>query len=75
MLFALKPEWEAIFSAKCYRFKPGRGVRDAYRHIKQCLILGRKWIYNADIEKCFDKIEHESLLNKLTQKRETIIPR
>ena len=75
MLFALELEWEAIFSAKCYGFRPGRGVPDAHRHIKQCLILGRKWINDADIEKCFDKIEHEPLLNKLTQKRETKIPK
>lgn len=55
LLFVQEPEWEAIFSAKSYGFRPGRGVRDAHRHMKQCLILGRKWIYYANIEKCFTK--------------------
>ena len=66
-LLALEPEWEARFSENSYGFRPGRGIRDAHKQIKNILVISRKWIYDADIEKCFDRINHNALLTKLSQ--------
>src|SRR5215469_12443161 len=62
---ALEPEWEARFEPNSYGFRPGRSCQDAvvaiFQSIKQC----PKYLLDADIAKCFDCIDHESLLRKL----------
>lgn len=62
---ALEPEWEARFEANSYGFRPGRSVLDARSAIHKSLIRTQKYVLDADIAKCFDRISHESLLNKL----------
>ncbi len=73
--FALEPEWEAKFHPESYGFRPGRSAHDAIEAIRLSIEdKGRKtrdmerkdhWIFESDIEKCFDRINHEYLLNKL----------
>lgn len=63
---ALEPEWEAIFEANSYGFRPGRSGHDAIEAIFLNLRGGNpKWVYDADIKKCFDQIDHDALLQKL----------
>lgn len=64
---AMEPEWEAKFHAESYGFRPGRSTHDAIEAIFQSLsrTTGDRWFIEADIEKCFDRINHEYLLNKL----------
>lgn len=63
---ALEPEWEAIFEPNSYGFRPGRGSHDAIDAIFKNLCHNiPKWVYDADIRKCFDTINHEALLLKL----------
>jgi RNA-directed DNA polymerase len=62
---ALEPEWEAKFEPNSYGFRPGRSCHDAIEAI--FISIGRKpkFVLDADIAKCFDKIDHEALLRKL----------
>jgi RNA-directed DNA polymerase len=60
---ALEPEWEAKFEPNSYGFRPGRNPHDAIVAIQSCIQKGSKFVLDADIAKCFDKINHESLLN------------
>jgi RNA-directed DNA polymerase len=63
---ALEPEWEAKFEPNSYGFRPGRGCHDAIEAIFQFLCHKTpKWVFDADIRKCFDTIDHEALLRKL----------
>lgn len=63
---ALEPEWEAIFEPNSYGFRPGRNCHDAIEAIFLNLRGGTpKWVFDADIKKCFDKIDHNALLQKL----------
>lgn len=63
---ALEPEWEAMFEPNSYGFRPGRGCHDAIEAIFLTLRGGTpKWVYDADIKKCFDRIKHDALLQKL----------
>lgn len=63
---ALEPQWEAHFEPNSYGFRPGRNAQDAVEAIFQTLSRGaRKYVLDADIFKCFDTINHESLLEKL----------
>ena len=61
---ALEPAWEAMFEPNSYGFRPGRSAHDAiqalYRGLQQA-----KYVLDADIAKCFDRIDHEALLAKL----------
>jgi len=63
---ALEPEWEAKFEPNSYGFRPGRRAHDAIE--ATFLSLHHKipkWVFDADIRKCFDKIDHAALVRKM----------
>ena len=62
---ALEPEWEAKFEPNSYGFRPGRSAHDAIEAIFNAICLKSKYVLDTDIEKCFDRIDHEALLRKL----------
>ncbi|MGK7881496.1 MAG: group II intron reverse transcriptase/maturase [Crocosphaera sp.] len=62
---ALEPEWEAKFEPNSYGFRPGRSAHDAVEAIYGHLRMKPKYVLDADISKCFDKINHQRLLEKL----------
>jgi Retron-type reverse transcriptase len=62
---AMEPEWEAKFEPNSYGFRPGRSVHDAIEAIFTAIKLSPKYVLDADIEKCFDRINHEALLCKI----------
>jgi RNA-directed DNA polymerase len=61
----LEPEWEARFEPSNYGFRPGRSCHDAIKHIKNCIVSKSKFVLDADISQCFDRINQEALLRKL----------
>ncbi|MDJ0678695.1 MAG: group II intron reverse transcriptase/maturase [Xenococcaceae cyanobacterium MO_167.B52] len=65
---ALEPEWEALFEPNSYGFRPGRSCQDAIWQIKNSIQNSPKFILDADIAKCFDRINHLALLQKLGYK-------
>ncbi|MFO0801965.1 MAG: group II intron reverse transcriptase/maturase [Gemmataceae bacterium] len=62
---ALEPEWEARFEANSYGFRPGRSCWDAIEAIFRSISTKAKFVLDADIAKCFDRINHEALLKKV----------
>jgi RNA-directed DNA polymerase len=63
--FVLEPEWEAKFEPNSYGFRPGRSAHDAIEAIFKIIKHLPKYVLDADIAKCFDRIDHEALLAKL----------
>ena len=61
----LEPEWEARFEANSYGFRPGRSCHDAIGAIFNAIRNKYKYVLDADIAKCFDRINHDTLLEKL----------
>lgn len=61
----LEPEWEAKFELNSYGFRPGRSAHDAIEAIFDSINRKSKWVLDADISQCFDRINHEYLLRKL----------
>jgi RNA-directed DNA polymerase len=62
---ALEPEWEAKFEPNSYGFRPARSAHDAIGAIYLTIKQKAKYVLDADISKCFDKINHQKLLKKL----------
>jgi RNA-directed DNA polymerase len=63
---ALEPEWEAKFEENSYGFRPGRSCHDAVAAIFNSIRYVPKYVLDADITKCFDRINHEALLRKVS---------
>jgi RNA-directed DNA polymerase len=61
----LEPEWEARFEPNSYGFRPGRSCHDAIGAIFLAINKKSKYVLDADISKCFDRINHDKLLSKL----------
>lgn len=62
---ALEPEWEAKFEPNSYGFRPGRSCHDAIGAIYNSIRQKTKYVLDADIAKCFDRIDHKALLDKV----------
>jgi RNA-directed DNA polymerase len=62
---ALEPEWEAKFEPNSYGFRPGRSCHDAIDAIYLSIRSKAKYVLDADISKCFDRINHKTLLAKV----------
>lgn len=76
---ALEPEWEAIFEAESYGFRPGRNCHDAIESAFATLANKknkpkfRKIVLKVDIEKSFDRINHKLLLDKLEKSHPILV--
>jgi RNA-directed DNA polymerase len=62
----LEPEWEAKFEPNSYGFRVGRSCHDAIAGIFNAISKKEKYVLDADIAKCFDRIDHQKLLEKLS---------
>ena len=62
---SLEPQWEAVFENNSYGFRPGRSCHDAIGAIFVSIKSKDKYVLDADISKCFDKIDHTKLLAKI----------
>lgn len=67
--YALEPAHEATFHENSYGFRPGRSAHDAQKILQinlRSLCHGyQKRVLELDIEKCFDRISHETILENL----------
>ena len=61
----LEPEWEARFENNSFGFRPGRSCHDAIQSIFNAIKQKAKYVLDADISKCFDRINHAKLLDKV----------
>src|SRR6266446_2799886 len=61
----LEPEWEARFTPNSYGFRPGRSCHDAIEALFTIIGHKAKYVLDADIEKCFDRIDHAAVLKKI----------
>jgi RNA-directed DNA polymerase len=68
LLLALEPEWEAKFDPNSFGFRPGYSTADAKFAVTRQIQGGPKWYIDADIEKCFDNIDHKHIINQLNNK-------
>jgi RNA-directed DNA polymerase len=61
----LEPIFEAGFMPASYGFRPGRRAHDAIAEIHMFGSRGYQWVLDADIEACFDRIDHAALMDRV----------
>lgn len=64
----LSPIFEADFSESSYGFRPGRNAHQAVQAAKQYVAEGRRVVVDMDLEKFFDRVNHDLLMEKLSKK-------
>ena len=61
----LEPIFEADFEPVSYGFRPERRAHDAIAEIHMFGTQGYRWVLDADIEACFDRIDHVALMDRV----------
>ena len=61
----LEPVFEAGFKPCSYGFRPRRRAHDAIAETQHMTTRGYEWVLEADIEACFDRIDHAALLARV----------
>jgi RNA-directed DNA polymerase len=63
----LEPIFEADFQPCSYGFRPGRRAQDAIAEVHYLTSFPRnyEWIVEADIEACFDELDHSAILGRV----------
>ncbi|RZB19516.1 group II intron reverse transcriptase/maturase [Streptomyces sp. F001] len=61
----LEPIFEADFRPCSYGFRPNRRAHDAIAEIHLFGSQGYRWVLDADIEACFDRIDHAALMDRV----------
>jgi RNA-directed DNA polymerase len=59
--------YEPIFSESSYGFRPGRSAHHAITQASKYIQEGREWVVDIDLEKFFDKINHDRLMQRLSK--------
>jgi RNA-directed DNA polymerase len=64
----LQPIFDPGFSASSYGFRPGRGALQAVTQAKAYVAAGKRWVVDLDLEKFFDRVNHDILMARLARK-------
>jgi RNA-directed DNA polymerase len=70
ILQVLQPVFDPTFSEHSHGFRPGRRAHDAVRKAQQYIQTGRRWVVDVDLEKFFDRVNHDVLMGKLQNRIE-----
>lgn len=68
VLQVLQPQFDPSFSESSYGFRPGRRAHDAVCQAQRYVQSGRRWVVDVDLEKFFDRVNHDVLMGKLSQR-------
>ena len=60
--------YEPTFSESSFGFRPNRGAKNAIKQSETYINQGYRWVVDMDLEKFFDKVNHDILMGKLEKK-------
>ena len=63
----LSIHYDPIFSDSSYGFRPGRNAQQAVLQASEFIKEGKEWVVDIDMEKFFDKINHDRLMQRLSK--------
>ena len=68
VLQVLQKHWDRTFSEHSYGFRPGRSAQQAVAQAQRYIAEGRRWVVDIDLEKFFDRVNHDRLMGRLAQR-------
>jgi group II intron reverse transcriptase/maturase len=68
ILQVLQPRFDSSFSQHSYGFRPGRSAHDAVLRAQRYVEEGRRWVVEVDLEKFFDRVNHDVLMGRLVRR-------
>lgn len=63
----MSPIFEPGFSEYSYGFRPGRSAQQAAMQAKAHVAGGRRWVVDMDLEKFFDRVNHDILMSRVAR--------
>jgi group II intron reverse transcriptase/maturase len=70
VLQVLGPHYDPTFHGSSHGFRPGRSCHTAIAEAREHLEEGFGWVVDLDLEKFFDRVNHDRLLSRLEQRIE-----
>jgi RNA-directed DNA polymerase len=70
ILLVLSPEWDETFSDNSFGFRPHRSAHDAVACAQSYLEEGYTWVVDLDLEKFFDRVNHDVLMSRVARRVE-----
>lgn len=70
MLQILQGKWDSTFSENSYGFRPKRSAHQAIAKAQSYLEEGYTWVVDIDLEKFFDRVNHDRLMSTLEKEIE-----
>ena len=64
----LQRKWDRTFSDRSFGFRPGRSAHQAVEAAQRCIAEGYRWVVDLDLEKFFDRVNHDRLMAKLAER-------
>ena len=64
----LQRSWDRTFSDNSYGFRPGRSAHQAVAKAQQYIAAGYGWVVDLDLEKFFDRVNHDKLMARLARR-------
>jgi RNA-directed DNA polymerase len=68
MLQGMQRSFDASFSEHSYGFRPGRSAKQAVARAQQIVASGRSYVVDLDLEKFFDRVNHDRLMAHLAKR-------
>ena len=68
IVHVLQPRFDPTFSEHNYGYRPGRSAHGAVRAAQRFIQEGRRWVVDVDLEKFFDRVNHDVLMGKLASR-------
>src|SRR5262250_1356937 len=66
----LQRQWDPTFSDHSYGFRPGRSAHQAVAQAQQYIVEGYGWVVDLDLEKFFDRVNHDKLMGQIVKRVE-----
>ena len=66
----LQRQWDPTFSQHSYGFRPGRSAHQAVAQAQQYIVAGYGWVVDLDLEKFFDRVNHDKLMGQIANRVE-----
>lgn len=68
LLQVLEPKYDSTFSSFSYGFRPDKSAHQALKRAKAHVESGYGWVVDLDLEKFFDRVNHDVLMSRLAKR-------